>query len=47
MDAIHTDRLTFHFEHQEPVLDHVNVEFPLGQSALGVGPSGCGKSTLL
>ncbi|WP_267201953.1 ATP-binding cassette domain-containing protein [Limosilactobacillus kribbianus] len=47
MDAIQTDRLTFRFEHQQPILDHVDVEFPLGQSALVVGPSGCGKSTLL
>lgn len=33
--------------HGEPVLEHINLEFPQGRVTVLLGPNGCGKSTLL
>lgn len=47
MTAIQINQLSFHFEHQRPIIEQMTGNFPLGQSSLLTGPSGCGKSTLL
>lgn len=47
MQDIHTTDLTFAFDQQAPVIDHVNTCFTTGSCNLLVGPSGCGKSTFL
>lgn len=47
MNAIEANQLTFHFEQQPPILDHLTATFKSGSCNLIMGPSGCGKSTFL
>lgn len=47
MKAINIERLSFQFEHQDPVINGLDMCIEAGEEALIIGPSGCGKSTLL
>lgn len=47
MKAINIERLSFQFEHQDPVINGLDMCIEAGEAALIIGPSGCGKSTLL
>ena len=47
MKAINIARLSFQFEHQDPVINGLDMCIEAGEEALIIGPSGCGKSTLL
>jgi ATP-binding cassette subfamily B protein/subfamily B ATP-binding cassette protein MsbA len=36
----------FHYRPEEPVLHHIDLKIPFGETLAIVGPNGCGKSTL-
>ena len=40
------DDVSFHYNEEEEVLDHVSIHIPVGETVAVVGPSGGGKSTL-
>ncbi len=40
------DRVTFHYQPGEPVLQDFSLRVPFGEKLAIVGPNGCGKSTL-
>lgn len=40
------DDVSFHYDDGEPVLNHISIHIPQGETVAVVGPSGGGKSTL-
>ena len=44
--TVRCQNLTFSYDGQRQVLNHLNMEFPQGSFTAVVGESGCGKSTL-
>ena len=41
------DDTSFHYDHRNPVLSHVQLTIPAGTTIALIGPSGAGKSTLV
>ena len=46
-EAISIEDVTFGYEPDQPVLEHINIRLEAGKKYALVGPSGSGKSTLL
>ncbi|WEV70958.1 ABC transporter ATP-binding protein [Lactobacillus sp. ESL0785] len=45
--TITSNDLTFSYDQNTKILDHVNLKIPARKFSLLIGPTGCGKSTLL
>jgi len=43
---IQFENVTFHYDHNQPVLDGINLKIHAGETVAFVGPSGAGKSTI-
>src|SRR5699024_7012345 len=43
---IQFEDVTFSYEDQSPVLDHINLSIKAGETVAFVGPSGAGKTTI-
>jgi ABC-type multidrug transport system fused ATPase/permease subunit len=46
-DTIRLDDVSFSYDAEHPVLHHINLTIPRGESTAIVGPSGAGKTTVM
>ena len=45
--SIRFENVTFGYQSNQPIIEHLDLTVPFGQTVAIVGPNGCGKSTLM